>query len=197
MMWWSVFLALLGVTGLYLTTQKNVLGFAVGVGVQFFWIVFALVTGQYGFLISAPIYAYVNFIGLRKWTEDARAEKAGKVEEATKALEVRFLYFSGINPDYPPHYWELKTAFGNVVQKSPGYPDEYGAIKNAVAVFGDKLFDSNHIIIDTSPEILTKLRREVQVNKMRKMSIPSFNPPEPNRFHQHQPTNHWMGGEPR
>lgn len=190
-MWWSIFLAVIGVTGLYLTTQKNVLGFAIGVGVQILWVVYALATGQYGFILSALAYGAVNIIGLRKWTKDAKEEQARETDE------IRFLYFTGVNPEYPPHYWELKTAYGNVVQQSLSYQDEMGAIKNAVAVFGDKLFDSNYIVIDTSPDILAKLRREYHTSREihgSRQSYPaeamrmSSLPPMPDPYHSMQPT---------
>lgn len=159
-MWWSWVLTIIGVTGLYLTTRKLAIGYAVGVGVQILWFVFGATTGQYGFILSAFVYGAVNFIGFHKWTQEARAKKKEQKEEAWKALELTYLYFTGVNPEYPPHYWELKTSFGTVIQRSISYPTEHEAIVNAVKHFGDQLFDPDRIIIDTSPDILAKVTRE-------------------------------------
>lgn len=71
-MWWSWALAAIGVTGLYLTTKKLAVGFAVGVGVQVLWVAYALVTSQYGFIASALAYGTVNALGLYRWTRTDR-----------------------------------------------------------------------------------------------------------------------------
>lgn len=67
-MWWSIVLAVIGVTGLYLTTKKLAAGFAVGVAVQVLWIAYAVVTKQWGFIGSALAYGSVNALGLYRWT---------------------------------------------------------------------------------------------------------------------------------
>lgn len=69
--WWSVALAVIGVAGLYLTTKKLAVGFAVGVAVQVLWIVYAVISGQYGFIFSALAFAVVNALGLWRWTRKA------------------------------------------------------------------------------------------------------------------------------
>lgn len=67
-MWWSWILAAIGVTGLYLTTKKLAVGFAVGVLVQVLWIAYAITTNQFGFIASALAYGAVNALGLYRWT---------------------------------------------------------------------------------------------------------------------------------
>lgn len=65
---WSWLLGSIGILGLFLTTQKLAIGFAVGIVVQVLWVIYAVSTDQYGFLISAPAYAFVNLLGLYQWT---------------------------------------------------------------------------------------------------------------------------------
>lgn len=67
---WSWALAAVGVSGLYLTTKKLAIGFAVGVAVQGLWIAFALVSGQLGFILSALGFAWVNALGWYRWTRN-------------------------------------------------------------------------------------------------------------------------------
>jgi hypothetical protein len=66
---WSYALAVVGILGIYLAGRKNLWGWAVGVFAQVLWIVFAVVTQQYGFIVSALAYGFVygkNFLSWRK-----------------------------------------------------------------------------------------------------------------------------------
>lgn len=65
---WSWGLAIIGICGVYLTTKKLYWGFVVGVLVQVLWLTYALVTAQYGFILSALGFAWVNALGLYRWT---------------------------------------------------------------------------------------------------------------------------------
>lgn len=56
---WSFALAAVGILGIYLAGKKNKIGWAVGLGAQVLWIIFALVTLQYGFILSAVAYGYI------------------------------------------------------------------------------------------------------------------------------------------
>ena len=69
MILWSYALALVGIVGVYLAGKKNLWGWAVGVFAQGLWIVFALVTGQYGFIISAVAYGFVYGKNFLAWRE--------------------------------------------------------------------------------------------------------------------------------
>jgi hypothetical protein len=71
-MWWSWSLAAIGVTGLYLVTRRNWRGYLIGVGVQFLWVAYAVVTRQWGFILSALVYGAVNMIGLVGWRREAK-----------------------------------------------------------------------------------------------------------------------------
>ncbi|WP_179276763.1 hypothetical protein [Rhodococcus sp. RS1C4] len=85
-MWWSFILAGVGVTGLYLTTREGRTrwaGYAVGLAVQFAWIAYALATVQYGFIMSACAYGFVNTLairkGIRQWIAQRKFEKRWRI----------------------------------------------------------------------------------------------------------------------
>lgn len=56
---WSAALAGVGIVGLWLAGSQRRAGWAVGFAAQLLWIVFALVSGQYGFIVSAVAYGFV------------------------------------------------------------------------------------------------------------------------------------------
>jgi hypothetical protein len=65
---WSLALAAVGVLGIYLSGKKNYWGWGIGLGAQVLWIVYAIVTQQWGFIISALAYGWVygkNFLSWR------------------------------------------------------------------------------------------------------------------------------------
>ena len=65
---WSLVLAAVGIAGLWLAGKKNSWGWAIGLAAQVLWVIYALVTQQYGFIISALAYGFVyakNFIAWR------------------------------------------------------------------------------------------------------------------------------------
>jgi hypothetical protein len=68
---WSIALSVIGLGGLYLVGNKSQVGFVIGLSVQVLWIIFALVTYQWGFILSALGYGAMNLRNLLKW----RAEK--------------------------------------------------------------------------------------------------------------------------
>ena len=66
---WSFALAAVGILGLYLAGKKNAWGWALGFLVQIPWTYYAIITEQYGFIVSAVAYATVyakNFLTWRK-----------------------------------------------------------------------------------------------------------------------------------
>jgi hypothetical protein len=75
---WSISLSLIGIIGLHIAGMKSQWGWFIGLGAQVLWIIFAIATNQYGFILSACAYGLVNWNNLRKW----RAEKR---ESATPA----------------------------------------------------------------------------------------------------------------
>lgn len=80
-MLWSYGLAAVGILGIYLAGRRNLWGWAIGVGAQALWVVYALVTGQYGFIASAVAYAAVYGRNWARWRAEARVRvKPGAVE---------------------------------------------------------------------------------------------------------------------
>jgi hypothetical protein len=67
---WSVGLAAIGILGLVLAGRKSSIGWAVGLSAQALWVVYALITKQYGFILSAAAYGYVYFTNWRKWKKE-------------------------------------------------------------------------------------------------------------------------------
>jgi hypothetical protein len=67
---WSYALAAVGILGIYLAGKKNLWGWAVGVFAQGLWIIFALVTEQYGFIVSALAYGFIYGKNFLSWKKD-------------------------------------------------------------------------------------------------------------------------------
>lgn len=72
---WSISLAAIGILGIYLAGNKSRWGWALGFGAQLLWAVFAVVTGQYGFILSAAAYGFVYGRNYLRWRAE-RAEEA-------------------------------------------------------------------------------------------------------------------------
>lgn len=73
---WSVVLAAVGILGLYLAGSRNVWGWLVSFGAQALWFIFAIVTKQYGFILSALAYGWVygrNYLKWRREQEETHA----------------------------------------------------------------------------------------------------------------------------
>jgi hypothetical protein len=68
---WSLALAAVGVLGLYLSGKKNYWGWGIGLGAQVLWIVYAIVTQQWGFILSALAYGWVYGKNFLSWRKDA------------------------------------------------------------------------------------------------------------------------------
>lgn len=66
-MGWSYTLAALGIFGIWLAGRKSLWGWAVGCGAQGLWIAYALVTHQFGFIVSAVAYAAIYARNWWKW----------------------------------------------------------------------------------------------------------------------------------
>lgn len=70
---WSYLLAAVGILGIVLAGQKKNVGWAIGAAAQVLWIVYAIVTDQPGFIVSALAYGAVyvrNFV--LWWNQPAR-----------------------------------------------------------------------------------------------------------------------------
>lgn len=82
---WSLALAVIGIAGLLLAGQKNKLGWALGLFAQLAWIAYALISRQYGFILSAVAYGIVYS---RNWLRWRREERAAR-DVAETELEAR------------------------------------------------------------------------------------------------------------
>ena len=65
--WWSWGLTAIGVFGLYLAGKKFAFGWAVGIVAQLLWFAYAIVTEQWGFLVSSFAYGFVYIKNFRSW----------------------------------------------------------------------------------------------------------------------------------
>ncbi len=74
---WSFVLAAIGIFGLYIAGKQIWWGWAVGIGVQALWVIFALATQQYGFIFSAIAYGWVYGNNAHKWREEGKSKSEG------------------------------------------------------------------------------------------------------------------------
>jgi hypothetical protein len=70
--YWSWFLSIIGVIGLYITGQKKWQGFAVGVATEVAWIWYSIITKQWGFIFGATIYIAVYLFNIKQWWQDLK-----------------------------------------------------------------------------------------------------------------------------
>lgn len=64
---WSFTLAAIGILGIWLAGKNSKWGWAVGLGAQVLWFIFAIVTKQYGFILTALAYGWVYGSNFIKW----------------------------------------------------------------------------------------------------------------------------------
>lgn len=69
---WSVALAVIGIFGIWLAGRKSKWGWAIGFFAQVLWFIFALVTKQYGFILSAVAYGWVYANNYLKWKKEQK-----------------------------------------------------------------------------------------------------------------------------
>ena len=67
---WSITLSVIGILGIYLAGRKSKWGWAIGLAAQVLWFVFAIVTEQYGFILSAVAYGAVYAKNWISWRRD-------------------------------------------------------------------------------------------------------------------------------
>ncbi len=67
---WSWALTAVGVLGIYLAGKKNKAGWAVGIGAQGLWLVYAITTRQWGFVVSVAVYGSVYCRNWLAWRRD-------------------------------------------------------------------------------------------------------------------------------
>jgi len=77
---WSFLLSAIGVTGLFIAGRKNYWGWALNLGAQLLWAIFAIATAQYGFLLSAGAYGWVYWTNFAKWRKEHRDGERASAE---------------------------------------------------------------------------------------------------------------------
>ena len=68
---WSYVLAAIGVTGIFFVGRKTIWGWFVLLFNEVLWIAYALITNQYGFILSAIAYAIVYIKSYLLWRREA------------------------------------------------------------------------------------------------------------------------------
>lgn len=68
--YWSWLLAVIGVGGIFLVGRKTIWGWLILCVNECLWILYALATKQYGFIIMAVAYALVYIKSFRQWRRD-------------------------------------------------------------------------------------------------------------------------------
>jgi hypothetical protein len=70
MQYWSYVLAAVGVTGIFFVGRKTIWGWWVLLFNEALWIAYALITNQYGFILSAIAYAAVYIRSYVHWSKE-------------------------------------------------------------------------------------------------------------------------------
>lgn len=85
-------LATVGVTGVALAGQKRTRGYGwmIGIAVQVIWVAYALMTEQYGFILSAAAFGIVNTVNFITWYREYSAwqEVMDERHARTRAIEI-------------------------------------------------------------------------------------------------------------
>ena len=87
--YWSYVLTALGGAGVLLAGSRKRVGWAIGLAVQPLWLVYAVVTGQWGFIGSALLYGGIYLRNWLKWRREA-ARIMVAPEWKTHREQVRF-----------------------------------------------------------------------------------------------------------
>ena len=69
--WWSWLLMAVGVTGVYFSGKQKWWGWLIGFLSEILWMIYAIVTEQYGFIIFAMVYAFIFTKNAYTWYNDS------------------------------------------------------------------------------------------------------------------------------
>ena len=67
---WSYVLAVIGVAGIYFVGRKTIWGWHILLVNEALWITYAIITKQYGFILSAIAYAAVYVRSYIHWSKE-------------------------------------------------------------------------------------------------------------------------------
>jgi nicotinamide riboside transporter PnuC len=65
---WSFILSGLAVLGLYFTGKKKPIGWLIGLFNSGLWVIYAIVTAQYGFMLSTVFFVIIQAKSYMEWT---------------------------------------------------------------------------------------------------------------------------------
>jgi len=68
--YWSYILAAIGVTGIFFVGRKTIWGWHILLVNEALWITYAIITKQYGFILSAIAYAAVYIRSYIHWSKE-------------------------------------------------------------------------------------------------------------------------------
>ena len=86
---WSFVLAAVGIAGIYLAGKKSKWGWGLGLGAQVLWLIFALVTAQYGFILTAVAYGAVYGKNLWQWHREESKRGRDGLTDAERLAAAR------------------------------------------------------------------------------------------------------------
>jgi hypothetical protein len=69
-MYWSYVLAAIGVAGIFFVGRKTIWGWLILLFNEALWITYALITNQYGFILSAIAYGIVYIRSYIHWKRE-------------------------------------------------------------------------------------------------------------------------------
>lgn len=72
---WSYLLGVVGLVGFILAGRRVWWSWYVNLACQGLWFAYAIITSQFGFLISSIVYAFVFTQNSIKWTKDHNANR--------------------------------------------------------------------------------------------------------------------------
>jgi len=101
MVMWSWVLTAVGVFGLFLAGRRVWWAWFVGLGAQSLWLIYAIVTDQWGFIVSAFAYGWVYAKNGIAWTRD-RPRRDKSIEPLIGRAGVQVIQTTGIPEGYEP-----------------------------------------------------------------------------------------------
>jgi len=72
---WSWILSIMGLTGTYLTGKRYWWAWVVMSFYNVTWIVYSVISKQYGFLLASCVYQVIYFRNAVEWRKDGRGQK--------------------------------------------------------------------------------------------------------------------------
>jgi nicotinamide riboside transporter PnuC len=88
---WSYVLAVIGVAGIYFVGRKTIWGWLVLLFNETLWITYALITKQYGFILSALAYAVVYIRSFMHWNREDKQEPEYSTINTHGDIDHRFI----------------------------------------------------------------------------------------------------------